>query len=174
MKGGDGRYIVMGVSGCGKSTIGAALARRLDLDFVDGDMLHPAANIQKMTRQQALDDTDRAPWLDRVAGRLSPGTIIACSALKRAYRDRIRAGAGGPVTFIYLCGTADTLTSRMNGRNGHFMPPALLASQLGTLEEPSEDENAIRADIEADPARIVDLLTAQLVDRPTPGTRSRG
>jgi carbohydrate kinase (thermoresistant glucokinase family) len=90
VKGGDGRYIVMGVSGCGKSTIGAALARRLDLDFVDGDMLHPAANIQKMTRQQALDDTDRAPWLDRVAGRLSPGTIIACSALKRAYRDRIR------------------------------------------------------------------------------------
>ena len=138
MKGGDGRYIVMGVSGCGKSTIGAALARRLDLDFVDGDMLHPAANIQKMTRQQALDDTDRAPWLDRVAGRLSPGTISACSALKRAYRDALRQ-RGGPILFVLPRVDREALHQRMVARSGHFMPAGLLDSQLADLEPPEAE-----------------------------------
>lgn len=163
-----GRYIVMGVCGSGKSTVGAVLAERLSLEFIDGDSLHPTANIIKMTLQQSLDDADRAPWLDAVADRLSPGTIIACSALKRSYRNRIRARTSGPLTFIYLRGQPGTLAERIGNRNGHFMPAAMLTSQLSTLEEPAEDEEAIRAEIEGDPAQIADFITMQLIDRAKP------
>lgn len=167
-----GRYVVMGVSGCGKSTVADGLAARLGLAFVDGDCLHPARNIAKMSRGEPLDDDDRAPWLDRVGQALAPGTVIACSALKRSYRDRIRSAAGAPVTFLYLRGRPETLAERMLSRKGHFMPPALLASQLATLEEPGPDEGAVTADIEATPEEIVDRLAAA-IERGIPGQARR-
>jgi carbohydrate kinase (thermoresistant glucokinase family) len=158
----QGRYVVMGVSGCGKSTIGRALADRLDLAFIDGDDLHPASNIEKMRRGEPLDDADRAPWLDRVGARLEPGTVIACSALKRIYRDRIRRTAGGPVIFVYLRGSRETLAGRMLERKGHFMPYSLLEGQLATLEEPAGDELLATADIEGEEVAIVERLVASL------------
>lgn len=153
------RVVVMGVSGCGKSMIGAGLARALGIAFVDGDSLHPPANIAKMRSGTPLDDTDRAPWLRCVGQTLLPGdVIVACSALKRAYRDLIREVAGAPVTFLYLRGQRATLLDRMAARPGHFMPPSLLDSQLATLEPPTPDEPHLVADIEAAP----DIIIAQL------------
>jgi gluconokinase len=149
-------YVVMGVSGCGKSLIGQAFATAIGAPFIDGDSLHPAANIAKMSRGEPLNDTDRVPWLDRVGATLAtPGTVVACSALKRKYRDQIRAVAGTPVTFLYLRGQRDTLLARVSARPGHFMPPALLDSQLATLEPPGPDEAHITADIDQTPAQIV-------------------
>jgi gluconokinase len=161
----------MGVSGCGKSTIGRALADRLDLTFLDGDDLHPASNIEKMRRGEALDDADRAPWLDLVGARLEPGTVIACSALKRASRDRIRRTAGDPVVFVYLRGSRETLAQRMRERTGHFMPYSLLESQLATLEEPARDEIAVAADIDGEEDTIVERIAAWIAepDRTYPG-----
>jgi len=153
----------MGVSGCGKSLIGQTLATAMDLAFIDGDSLHPPANIAKMSRGEPLNDADRAPWLDRVADALAPpGTVVACSALKRRYRDQIRARAVGPVTFLFLRGQRQTLMGRMSSRPGHFMPTALLDSQLTTLEPPTDDEAHLVADIENTPARIVATLVAGL------------
>lgn len=150
----------MGVSGCGKSRIGAAFAAAEGLPFTDGDSLHPAANIAKMSRGEPLDDADRAPWLDRVGQVLQSPGVVACSALKRVYRDRIRAMAGQPVVFLYLRGQRDTLLQRMAARPGHFMPVSLLDSQLATLEEPGADEAHRVADIEASPEEIVARLSA--------------
>ncbi|MEI6098533.1 MAG: gluconokinase [Alphaproteobacteria bacterium] len=150
------RCVVMGVSGCGKSRIGQDFANATGARFVDGDALHPPENIAKMRRGQPLDDLDRAPWLDRVGATLrEPDTVVACSALKRRYRDRIRAGAGAPVMFLYLRGRRDTLLHRMTLRPGHFMPVSLLDSQLATLEEPGPDEPHLLADIEQSPQAIV-------------------
>ena len=150
------RYVVMGVSGCGKSLMGAGFAQAQGLRFVDGDDLHPAANIAKMRRGAPLTDADRAPWLAQVGAVLaSDGTVVACSALKRAYRDQIRQAAGGAVTFLYLRGSPAVLLARMQARPGHFMPPALLDSQLATLEEPSSDEAFIVADIDQSPEAII-------------------
>jgi gluconokinase len=157
-----GRYVVMGVSGCGKSTIGRALAKRLEATFIDGDDLHPVFNIDKMRQGEPLTDADRAPWLDRVGARLEPGTVIACSALKRAYRDTIRRAAGGPVVFVYLRGAHETLAKRMRERTGHFMPYSLLEGQLEILEEPAGDELAVIADIESEEDVIVDKLAMQI------------
>jgi gluconokinase len=155
------RFVVMGVSGCGKSLIGRVFADAVGASFVDGDSLHPPANIAKMSRGEPLDDTDRAPWLDRVGKTLTAeGTVVACSALKRIYRDRIRAVAGAPVTFLFLRGKPDTLLRRMSSRPGHFMPPALLDSQLATLQPPTEDELHLVADIEQTPEAIVALFLA--------------
>ena len=163
-------YVVMGVSGCGKSLIGQTFATAIGAAFIDGDTLHPAANIAKMTRGEPLDDTDRAPWLDRVGAALvPPGTVVACSALKRRYRDQIRATATTPVTFLFLRGRRDTLLARVSSRPGHFMPPALLDSQLATLEPPGPDEAHLVADIEQTPAQIVARFRASL---PT-GARGR-
>lgn len=149
----------MGVSGCGKSLIGEMFARAAGLAFIDGDALHPKANVDKMASGRPLDDDDRAPWLDKVGERLTiPGTVIACSALKRVYRDRIRAAAGHPVTVLYLRGKRETLWERVNSRPGHFMPPALLDSQLATLEEPEADEDSLVADIELTPDAIVEIF----------------
>lgn len=157
------RYVVMGVSGCGKSLIGQAFATATASRFVDGDALHPAENIAKMSRGEPLTDSDRAPWLDRIGQILQdPDTVVACSALKRAYRDRIRAGAAAPVTFLYLRGQRDTLLQRMATRPGHFMPVSLLDSQLATLEEPGPDEPHLVADIEDSPAAIVEAFRAGL------------
>lgn len=157
----SGRFVVMGVSGCGKSHIGAALANELGLTFVDGDDLHPAGNIAKMSRGEPLDDHDRAPWLDCIGQALQQGnTIIGCSALKRAYRTRIGQQANAPVTFLFLRGQRQTLIERMAHRPGHFMPVSLLDSQLATLEMPGADERVVVADIEREPAEIVAILVA--------------
>jgi carbohydrate kinase (thermoresistant glucokinase family) len=151
------RYVVMGVSGCGKSSIGALLAQALGARFIDGDDLHPAENIAKMSQGIPLDDTDRAPWLARVGETLAaPDTIIACSALKRSYRDIIRANAGHEVTFLYLHGTRDVLIERMQARPGHFMPASLLDSQLATLQPPTQGERYAVQNITATPDQIRD------------------
>ena len=153
----------MGVSGCGKSAVGQALAARLGIAHVDGDDLHPAGNVAKMRAGTALTDDDRWPWLDRVAGVLrdEAPVIVACSALKRAYRDRIRAGAGGPVTFVHLAGSRALITGRMAARRGHYMPLSLLDSQFATLEPPGEDE-AITLDITPDLPALVEAVLARL------------
>lgn len=138
--------VVAGVSGSGKSTLGAALAARLGIAFVDGDDLHPAANVAKMAAGQPLDDADRAPWLDVVGARLAAGgVVIACSALRRRYRDRLRAHAPG-LRILLLEVPADELDRRMRERPGHFMPASLLASQLAALEPPAPGEPVVRLD----------------------------
>jgi gluconokinase len=141
--------VVMGVSGSGKSTLAAALARELDFSFLEGDSFHSEANKHKMSAGIALEDSDRWPWLDalsaalvatRVAARPDKGVVATCSALKRTYRDRIRSGVEPPLLFVYLSVGRETLEHRMQNRHGHFMPAALLDSQLNTLEIPASDE----------------------------------
>lgn len=158
-----GRFVVMGVAGCGKSLIGGAFARIIGARFFDGDDLHPQANVDKMARGMALDDADRAPWLERIGGTLRhPGTVVACSALRRRYRDAIGDAAGAPVTFLFLNGSRDVILSRMASREGHFMPVSLLDSQLATLEIPGPDELCVTADIDAPPQAIVGAFLAGL------------
>lgn len=136
------RVVVMGVSGCGKTTVGIALAERLGARFVEGDRLHPQANVAKMQAGIPLDDTDRWPWLDAVAAVLAKsGPIVAsCSALKFSYRDRLRARSGVPLHFLHLMGDRAALARRMVYRPGHYMPVSLLDSQLAALEPPLPDE----------------------------------
>ena len=145
------RVVVMGVSGCGKSSVGAAMGALLDIPYIDGDDLHPAENVAKMAAGVALTDADRWPWLDRVAAVLAEQApvIVGCSALKRAYRDRIRAGAGGPVRFVHLAGSRAVIGARMAARTGHYMPASLLDSQFAALEPPGPDEEAITLDVAA-------------------------
>lgn len=137
------RLIVMGVSGCGKSTIAIALSERLGLKMVDGDDLHSPESVAKMRSGTPLTDDDRWPWLDRVGDFLAQphprGHVLACSALKRAYRDRIRSKAGD-VRFLFLAGPFDLIEKRLHQRVGHYMQPGLLASQFQTLELPQTDE----------------------------------
>jgi gluconokinase len=153
----------MGVSGCGKSTIGRAVAEELDATFVEGDALHPPANIRKMSSGIPLDDNDRLPWLGAVGdeiGRLQRSgrpVVAACSALKRRYRDKLRTHAGCQLIFVMLEGTRELISGRMNARKGHFMPPALLDSQFAALEPPEGDESAIRIDLSMS---VEDMLTA--------------
>jgi gluconokinase len=156
--------VVMGVSGTGKSTIGRALAEALGLPFVEGDDLHPEANVAKMAAGIPLTDADRAPWLDLVAAELDRPVVITCSALKRAYRDRLRLAAPDLV-LVYLHGAPELLASRMAQRDGHFMPTALLESQLATLEEPAADEDVIGVDVALRPDEIVELVTDRLRQR---------
>lgn len=157
------RFVVMGVSGSGKSCIGRAFASAIGARFIDGDDLHPKHNITKMSKGLALNDDDRAPWLDRVGQVLrDPGTVVACSALRRRYRDAINDAAGAPITYLFLRGDRETLLTRMTLRDGHFMPPALLDSQLATLEVPGRDEMCVTADIEAPPQSIVAGLLSKL------------
>lgn len=156
--------VVMGVSGSGKTTVGAALADALGLPFVDGDELHPAANVAKMAAGIPLDDADRAPWLDAVGAVLAAGPVVAaCSALKRAYRDRLRAAAPA-LELVFLDGSRELLASRLVARPGHFMPASLLDSQLATLERPSPDERPVTVDIAAPVAEIVASLAERLTD----------
>jgi carbohydrate kinase (thermoresistant glucokinase family) len=156
--------VVMGVSGSGKSTVGAALADALGVRFVDGDSLHPAANVAKMAAGIPLDDADRAPWLDAVAAVLAEGSVvIACSALRRVYRDRLRAAAP-TLELVFLDGSRQLLASRMAARPGHFMPTALLDSQLATLEVPGDDEHPLTIDVAAPVAEIVASLTERMID----------
>jgi gluconokinase len=152
--------VVMGVAGSGKSTIAAALAARLGWVYADGDSFHPPANVAKMTAGQPLDDTDREPWLRAIAAwideRATAGEtgVVACSALKRAYRDILRS-ATGPVRIVYLAGQGGLIKDRMARRAGHFMPTSLLESQFRTLEPPTPDEHAITVDIAGAPEAIV-------------------
>ena len=140
------RLIVMGVSGCGKSTMASALGERLGLDMVDGDDLHLPESVAKMRSGIALQDADRWPWLDRIGHYLAqaqePGRVVACSALKRVYRDRIREQAGD-VCFVFLDGDFDLIEQRMRQRVGHYMQPGLLDSQFRTLEKPQADESDV-------------------------------
>ncbi len=156
--------VVMGVSGCGKTTVGEALAVRLGASFTDADELHPAANIAKMSRGEALTDEDRWPWLTRVGEALRGDgmRIVGCSALKRRYRVHIRRMAGGPVMFIHLAGSKAVIAERMQARAGHFMPPALLDSQFATLEPPGPDEEAITVDIDQPFGAVMDAIAAHL------------
>ena len=152
------RYVIMGVSGCGKSTVGAAFAAAIGGRFIDGDDLHPDPNVAKMASGQPLTDTDRAPWLVKVGQALQVGpgpVVIGCSALKRRYRDVIRHEAAQPVLFLHLTGSRAVLLARMAARTGHFMPPSLLDSQLAALEPPGFDEAAIAVDIDQTPQAIL-------------------
>jgi gluconokinase len=141
--------IVMGVASCGKTSVGEALAKELGATFTEGDRLHPAANIAKMSAGTALNDDDRWPWLAEIGKALggNGGQIASCSALKKIYRQCIAGAAGRPVAFIFLDGSRALLEQRIADRKGHFMPPALLESQLKTLEPPGSDEQALRLDI---------------------------
>ena len=156
--------LVMGVSGSGKTTLGELLAARLGVPFVDGDDLHPPANVEKMRRGRPLTDEDRIPWLDAVGERLAEGSVVlACSALKRAYRDRLREAAPG-LRLVYLDGSAGLLRHRMEHRVGHYMPPRLLESQFAALEPPERDENPIRLDISGAPEALVSHVLRELAE----------
>lgn len=155
------KFVVMGVSGCGKSSVGRALATRLSVEFIDSDDLHPKANINKMSQGEPLTDADRLPWLTEVGqvmSRVECGCVVACSALKRGYRDLIRQEARGPVCFLHLSGSRDVLMERMKSRPGHFMPPSLLDSQLATLEPPQGDEDFVTVDIDQPFDELVEQL----------------
>jgi gluconokinase len=159
--------VVMGVSGCGKSTIAAMLAHRLHWIYEDGDWFHPQSNIEKMHHGEPLDDADRWPWLHAIADwidatRLSGRHgVVACSALKRAYRD-ILVGARRDVRIIYLKGDRDLIARRVAARADHFMPPGLLDSQFEALEEPKADERPIVVSIVPHPREIVETIVRKL------------
>ena len=159
--------VVMGVSGSGKSTIADRLAARLDWRFEDGDRFHPPANVAKMSAGQPLADEDRWPWLQAIADeidRLSAAgqrAVVACSALKRAYRDILVHGRDD-IRIVFLNGTQDLIADRLATRKGHFMPPGLLASQFRTLQPPQPDERPITVSIDAPVEAIVDDIVSQL------------
>ena len=140
--------VVMGISGCGKTSVGAILSGLLGLVFVDGDDLHPKSNVEKMHAGHPLTDEDRWPWLDRVGATLADiahpgGSVVACSALRRAYRDRIRGRAGPGLVFVFLDVTPEEAHRRLAARLNHFMPAGLLDSQFATLERPGADERDV-------------------------------
>jgi len=159
------RIVLMGVAGCGKSAVGVALAARIGATYIDGDDLHPPANIAKMSRGEPLTDDDRWPWLTLVGQKLANPDgilILGCSALKRRYRDHIRDEAGAPVTFVHLSGTKALIAARTAARAGHFMPTSLIDSQFAALEPPRSDENAMSTDIGAPLETVVDRIVALL------------
>ena len=160
--------IVMGVSGTGNSTVGEALAKNLNAKFIDGDDLHPRANIQKMARREPLNDTDRQPWLERISDAVfslehkNECGVIVCSALKKAYRDRIRHG-NQQLVFVFLDGSRELIMARMQARKGHFMKPAMLDSQFAALERPQPDEvDILTVSIDTDIDTIVMQAAAKI------------
>ena len=160
------RLIVMGVSGCGKSTVGGLLGSRTGIPFIEGDTLHPARNVALMAAGTPLTDEDRAGWLDDIASRFGAleadaGLIISCSALKRIYRERLRA-ACPDLRFIHLHGDKALLEQRLQYRTGHYMPPSLLTSQFQTLEPPGSVEPAITLDIAMPTDQLVAHIEQQL------------
>ena len=170
----DDIYIVMGVAGSGKTLIGSAFARALGVEFVEGDDHHPAENVARMAAGIALTDEDRVGWLRSIAGRIREaradgvGLVVACSALKRRYRDFLRTESGvADLRFVLLRGERSLIADRLTSRRGHFMPPSLLESQLDALEEPASDEDAWVCDVSRTPDEIVDSLVA-LVRRTRP------
>jgi carbohydrate kinase (thermoresistant glucokinase family) len=144
--------VAMGVSGSGKTTLGRALARELGAEFLEGDRFHPEANVAKMSRGEPLDDADRWPWLDRLAEELARvrraggNAVLACSALKRAYRDRLRKGAP-ELRLLFLKADKAVISERLRARTQHFMPPGLLDSQFASLEEPGLEESPMVIDV---------------------------
>ncbi len=155
--------VVMGVSGSGKTTIAAMLAERLGWRFLEGDAFHPAANVAKMKAGTPLADADRWPWLRAISAAIGQGSdaVVACSALKRAYRDVLRADRDD-VRLVYLKGDRALIARRMVLRTDHFMPTALLDSQFATLEEPDEGENPVVVGIDAESAEIVERILGGL------------
>lgn len=159
--------VVMGVSGSGKSTVGEALAKRLGWRFEDGDGFHPPSNVAKMKAGHPLNDDDRRPWLKAIAAEIErvatarDHVIIACSALKRAYRDILIHGRRD-TRIVFLDGSEDLIAARLQKRKGHFMPPGLLASQFEALEVPAADEHVISVSIDADVETIVDDIVGKL------------
>lgn len=159
--------VVMGVSGCGKSTTGAALAARLGWDLIEGDSFHPPANVAKMKAGHPLDDEDRRPWLEALAAEIAAHdaagrhAVLCCSALRRSYRDILRRGAPG-VWFVHVHGPRELLAERLGAREGHFFPPALLQSQLETLEPLGPDEDGAVIDLALPVDRQVDEILRRL------------
>ena len=154
--------VVMGVSGSGKSTVGAAIAQRLRVPFADADDFHPPANIAKMTAGQPLDDHDRGPWLAAIGEWLAEhadGGVMSCSALKRHYRDQLRHYLLD-IEFLHLHGSREVIARRQSSRPGHFMPASLLASQFATLEPLAPDERGLVIDVDQD----IDAIVEQYVD----------
>lgn len=157
--------VVMGVSGSGKSTVGAALAQRLRTPFADADDFHPPANIAKMTAGHPLDDTDRLPWLESIGEWLAQhrdGGVMSCSALKRKYRDQLRRHCA-EIEFLHLEGTLETIARRQASRPGHFMPAALLASQFETLEPLEPDERGVAIDVDQSIDSIIESYVTTTV-----------
>ena len=154
--------VIMGVCGCGKSTIGKMLAERIGVDFFDGDEFHPKENVTRMAAGIPLNDDDRKPWLETMAGEISKweskgGAVLACSALRESYRQILKNG--GDVLFVHLKGSPETILGRMKERNNHFMPASLVKSQFETLEEP---QDGISIDITFDPEEIVKDIIEKL------------
>lgn len=167
--------VLMGVCGCGKTTVGEVLAPMLGAPFFDGDGFHPPANVEKMRSGVPLTDADRRPWLERLNAEMKAwnrgrangvGAVLACSALRKTYRDVLRKGMEGRALFVLLHGSKPLLEQRMQARRGHYMPPGLLESQLATLEFPGTDEEVLTVDIGATPEalarRIAETLAARL------------
>ena len=159
--------VVMGVSGCGKTSVGRRLAQQLGLAFVEGDELHPPRNVALMAAGTPLTDADRVDWLAAIASRLAQahaaqqGLVVSCSALKRGYRDQLRRACPG-LRFVYLHGETDLLRRRMAARTGHYMPASLLDSQLATLEPPGSDEAAIAVDVAPPTDHVAATVLAHL------------
>ena len=163
--------VVMGVAGCGKSSVGTALAEKLEKPFIDADDYHPPANVAKMSRGIPLTDQDRWPWLDNLGAALrahadsTGGVVAACSALRRSYRERLVTAAGEPILFVFLHGTQELIAQRMAARTGHFMPTGLLDSQFATLEAPGSDENHLNIDIGPSVPMLAETIHNQLQAR---------
>ncbi|MBL8288592.1 MAG: gluconokinase [Rubrivivax sp.] len=161
------RVVVMGVAGCGKSSVGRVLAARLGWRYIEGDELHPRENVQRMAAGTPLTDADRQGWLGKIAAELAAaaaagrGLVVTCSALKRRYRDVLRGGAPD-VRFVFLHGPAELLASRLAARRGHYMPASLLPSQLAALEPPAADEDALALSIEPPPEELAGAAEAWL------------
>jgi gluconokinase len=163
--------VVMGVSGAGKTTVGRLLAEALDGVFIDGDDLHTDAARTKMASGEALTDEDRWPWLDRIGAALAQALrerrriVVACSALKLAYRNRLRASAGSELKFVYLSARPDAMLRRVGGRKGHYMPASLVMSQFAALEAPEAERDVFEVSAEADLRREIPRLAASLGGR---------
>jgi len=156
--------VVMGVSGCGKTTVGRLLAQHLEVPFIEGDELHPPRNVELMAAGIALTDEDRSGWLDTVAAELArrpEGAVASCSALRRRYRDRLRRAVPA-LRFVHLRGDRAVLEERLAQRLGHYMPPTLLESQLQTLEPPSADEQPLELDITEPPEALAQRAAQSL------------
>lgn len=157
--------VVMGVAGTGKTTIGPRVAAALGVPYAEGDDFHPPANIAKMSAGSPLDDADRGPWLDAIGqwanSRAGLGGVVSSSALKRVYRDRLRAAAPG-VVFLHLTGDRALIERRMAERTGHFMPTALLDSQFATLQPLGDDEAGVAVDVSGSPEEITERAVAAL------------
>jgi carbohydrate kinase (thermoresistant glucokinase family) len=165
--------IIMGVCGTGKTTVGEALAERLGCPFLEGDRFHPPENVAKMSAGTPLDDDDRWPWLDRLgmaiaeAASRNDHVIASCSALKRAYRDRLRLHTGDGALFVLLSGERDLLQQRLQDRPHHYMPSSLLDSQLAILEPPAADEKALKLNVDAPSSALVQTIQKEVINSPS-------